>query len=37
MIEFLILQVRMGAILVEQLPEKYRSAVLERLSEDQND
>lgn len=36
MIEFLALQVRMGAISVEQLPEKYRSAVQEKLLEDQN-
>ena len=36
MIEFLVLQVRMGKTSVEQLPEKYRSAVLARLSEEQN-
>lgn len=37
MIDFLVLQVRMGKTFIEQLPEKYRSAVQARLSEDQND
>lgn len=32
MVEFLVLQVKMGKITLDQVPEKYREAVNSRLS-----
>lgn len=31
MIEFLVIQIKLGKITLEQVPEKYREAVKERL------
>lgn len=33
MVEFLVLQIKLGKITIDDVPEKYREKVIERLSE----